>query len=297
MRTSRERTPLYGAAVVSFIVASATLAPAAPQAQNAQQQQQQRIQQQLQQQQQQQLLQQQLQQQQQADQQQRQQQQQSQQQNAADAAQLNGVNAQAAKARAELKKAQVSLQAATHKFESSIDSKPDVQAALKDLKQAQDALQSATSQATDSLKTIAQYQKAVADAREAHSKVESLRGNPSASPQERYSAATASLAANKAVTAFESTALGADPRVAEARTKLTASNEALKKARDNYSGVMHEDPAWKAASADVQQKQKDVAEADSKVADAKKAIVGRIASRSAAGNTQSPLNPATQPAR
>jgi hypothetical protein len=224
-----------------------------------------------------------------------------QQQNAADAAQLNGVTAEAAKAHAELKKAQVALQVAAHKFESTIDAKPEVQAALKDFKQAQDALTAATAAATQSLKNNPDYQKAHAAASEARAKTETLRGDKSASPTDRFAAANASLEANKAVTAFETAAMTKEPRVAEARAKLTASNEALRKARDAYSGILHDDPAWQAANADVEHKQKDVAAADAKLADARKAVAERINSRNATAqrtpNTTTTITPATQPAR
>jgi hypothetical protein len=295
MRINRRRYAIYAAVSVSFILTFALLAPAAPPT-NAQQQQQQQIYQQQQRQQQQ--MQQQYQQQQQLDQ-QRQQQQQMQQQNAADTAQLNSLNTEAAKAKAELKKAQISLQAATHKFEAAIDSKPDVQAALKDFKQAQDAAQTVTATATQSLKNNPDYLRAVADARDAHAKVEALRGDTSATPTERYSAATSSLAANKAVTAFETAALTKDPRVAETRAKLTSASEALRKARDNYSGILHDDSEWQAASNDVQQKQKDVAAADAKIADARKAIVDRVASRngSTSSTSANAQTPATRPAQ
>jgi len=302
MRINPRRYAIYTAVSVSFILTSPLPAPAAPPTNAQQQQQQQQL---YQQQRQQQLMQQQYQQQQQLEQQQqqqRQQQQQMQQQNAADTAQLNTLNTEAAKAKAELKKAQIALQAASHKFEAAIDSKPDVQAALKEFKEAQDAAQTATATATQSLKNNPDYQKAIADAREAHAKVETLRGDTSATPTERYTAASTSLAANKAVTAFETAAMTKDPRVAAARAKLTASSEALRKARENYSGILHDDPEWQAANNDVQQKQKDVAAADAKIADAKKAIVARVGSRggstsSTAVNAQNPATPATRPAQ
>ena len=302
MPTTRARTALYPAATISFILsASAFAAPpaktgSAQQQNQLQQQQQQLYQQQIQQQQQQQQLQQQqmLDQQQQ---QQRQQQQQQQQQNAADTTQLNSLTADAAKARAELKKAQAALQTASHKFESEIDSKPEVQAALKEFKSAQDAYQTANATATQSLKNNPDYQKSLVDAREARAKVDALRSDATATPTERYAAATASLAANKAVTAFESGATTKDPRVAESRKRLTAANDALRKAREAFSGIMHDDPTWQAANSDVEQKQKDVAAADSKLADAKKSVADRIRNSVATRSPNSTISPATQPVR
>jgi hypothetical protein len=270
------------------------------------QQQQLQQQQMLQQQQQQQLRQQQLQQQQQQLQQQ-QQQEQARQASAADSALLSHATGDATKARAELKKAQIELAAVARRFDKSIDSKPDVQAASQEFKLAQDALQTATAKATESLKSNAGYQRAVTEAKEAHAQVDSLRANSSASPDQRFAAATASMAANKSVSAFESAALTANPQVMEARTKLKASADALHKLRDSYATTaMHEDAGWQAASKDLEQKQKDVAAADVKVADVRKAITDRMTGRATAlgapnnavsPNGQSAINPTTQPAK
>ena len=44
-----------------------------------------------------------------------------------------------------------------------------------------------------------------------------------------------------------------------------------------YAKALHDDPAWQAANADVEQRQKDVAAADTKLADVKKSIAQRLA--------------------
>jgi len=196
---------------------------------------------------------------------------------AAESARFDAAVRDAAKARTELKKAQLALASATQKFEKSIESKPDVKAASEELKKAQETLQSASASVAKTLVARADYQRTVGEAREARDKVESLRGNPAASPDERLAAAQAALTANKAATAIETAAYDSDGRVKQARTAVAVANDSLRKARDSYANALHDDPSWQAASAEVDQRQKDVAAADVKLADVKKSIAQRLA--------------------
>jgi len=103
--------------------------------------------------------------------------------------------------------------------------------------------------------------------------------DPAATPEQRLAAAQAALAASTSVTALESAALKVDPRVTQARAQLATATESLRKARETYAGALHDDPAWQAASQDVAQRQKDAADAESKLAEVRKVIADQIAAR------------------
>jgi hypothetical protein len=79
---------------------------------------------------------------------------------------------------------------------------------------------------------------------------------------------------------METAAYDADARVKQARTTVATASGALRKARDSYAKSLHDDPTWQAASAEVDQRQKDVAAADTKIAEIKKSITQRLATGS-----------------
>jgi hypothetical protein len=199
-----------------------------------------------------------------------------------DATPVNDANTALTKAKADLKKAQAVLFGAARRFEKSIDAKPDVAAAMQELTVAQTSLQAATTNALSGIKSDASYKDAQTKAKGARADVEQLRGNPDATPDERYAAAKASLAANDVLSKIESTALAADSHVTDGRTLVAAKGEAVRKLRAQYETAMHDDAEWAAASKDVDEKKKNVETAEKQFADAQKTYADQLAARQAA---------------
>ena len=199
-----------------------------------------------------------------------------------DATPLTQANAAVAKAKTDLKKAQAVLFAAAKRFEKTIDAKPDVQAAMQQLTVAQGSLQAETATVMGTLKSSTTYKEAQEKAQASKADVEKLRATPDATPDQRYAAAQASLAANAALSKIETTAMAADPKIAEARAKVATLSDSLKQLRSKYESGMHEDAQWTAASKDVADKQAVAEAADKQLADARKTVADRQAAHQAA---------------
>ena len=195
---------------------------------------------------------------------------------------LTEANTAVTKAKAELKKAQGVLFGAAKRFEKTIDAKPDVQAATAQFSASQASYQALTGGVMAKLKNDASYKDASAKAATAKEAVTTLRGNADATPDQRYAAAQEALKANEAVSKIEAAAMDADPKVAAAKTKVTADNDALQKLRAQYRAGMKDDAEWAAASKDVADKQAKVEAADKQLADARKTVADRQAAHQAA---------------
>jgi hypothetical protein len=202
---------------------------------------------------------------------------------------LTEANTAVTKANADLKKAQAVLFGAARRFEKTIDAKPDVQAATHELTLAQSTLQANTSRVIAGLKSDPTYKDAQEKAKTARDDVAQLRGNADATPDQRYAAAKASLAANDIVSKIEAGALAADPRVTEERAKVAAKGEEVRQLRGKYETALHDDPEWAAANKDVDDKKSKVDAADKQLADARKTVADRQANRAAAVAAQNRL--------
>jgi len=199
-----------------------------------------------------------------------------------DATPVNDANTALIKGKADLKKAQAVLFGAARRFEKSIDAKPDVAAAMQELTVAQSSLQAATTNVISGIKSDASYKDAQTKAQAARADVEQFRGNPDATPDERYAAAKVSLAANDVLSKIESTALAADSHVADGRTLVAAKGEAVRKLRAQYETAMHDDAEWAAANKDVEEKKSNVEAAEKQLADARKTYADQLAARQTA---------------
>jgi hypothetical protein len=199
-----------------------------------------------------------------------------------DATPLTEANTAVTKAKAELKKAQGVLFGASKRFEKTIDAKPDVQASTSQLSASQTMLQSQTATVMVKLKTDPAYSEAQTKATAAKTDVETLRGNPDATPEQRYAAVQAALAANQAVSKIILAAMDADPKIAADKAKVAADNDAVQKLRTKYRADMKDDAEWTAANKDVADKQASVEAANKQLADAKKTVADRQAAYAAA---------------
>ena len=186
---------------------------------------------------------------------------------AVDATPLSDANTARHQSQSRLEESAGGALCAARRFEKSIDAKPDVAAATQELTAAQSSLQAATTNVIGGIKSDAPYKDAQTKAHAARADVEQLRGNPDATPDERYAAAKASLAANDVLSKIESTALAADSHVTEGRALVAAKGEAVRKLRAQYETAMHDDAEWAAASKDVEEKKKNVETTEKQLAD------------------------------
>jgi hypothetical protein len=178
-----------------------------------------------------------------------------------------------ADAKAELVKDQVALKVLKEKAQQEYENGEDYKAALAAVQQAQADVKAATTPVLEQLHAKPEYKAAAEKKFKANEEYEALSKAKGVTREQITAASNALIVASSELTGMEAAALAAAPAVAEAKAKLTAANEELKKVRLKFEETLKENAEYQAALKLVEEDKQKVEMARKALADATAAAI------------------------
>lgn len=173
--------------------------------------------------------------------------------------------------------------------QAKYEAKEEWETAKKDLKDAESAYQSARRKVISKLNANPQYKAAAAKALKADKQLSELQADPKASAKEFDKAHQARLEAGLALRKMETSAMAADPNVAETKQKLADARKTWDALQDEVKESLEQDPEYVAAQDMLTQAQE--AHMQMKMSLAQTAAGEREARRAAAESRRSAGTP------